>query len=112
MAFSITFVVRGYHEYRHIWTAEIGSELPCYPEPDNDEDRYAVAIMDGTNVVGHMPRKISYICHIFLLHSGSIICRVTGPKQHSRDLVQGGLEVPCEYKFSRKISVRRLQEDC
>jgi len=80
MAFSIKFVVCGYHEYQHIWVAKIKSELPCYPEPDNDEDRYAVAIMDGTNVVGHTPRKISYICHIFLLHSGSIIFRVTGPK--------------------------------
>jgi len=88
--------------------AEIRSELSCYPEPDNDEDRYAVAIMDGTNVVGHVPGKISYICHIFLLHSGSIICRVTGPKQHSRDLVQGRLEVPCEHKFFSKDKCEKI----
>ena len=69
------------------------------PEPDNREDRYAVAVMNGTNIVGHVPRRISYICNIFLCHSGSIICRVTGPRQYSWDLEQGGLEVPCEFRF-------------
>ena len=50
MAFVITSVVRGYHIHQDIWEAEINSELPCSPEPDNREDRYAVAIMKGTNV--------------------------------------------------------------
>ena len=92
MAFAITFVVRGYHVYKDIWAAEIGSELLCFPEPHNRED--PVAVMDGTSIVGHVPRKISYICYIFLLHSGSIICRVTGPRQYSQDLEQGGVDVP------------------
>ena len=96
MAFAITFVVRGYHVYKDIWAAEIGSELPCFPEPHNREDHFAVAVMNSTNKVGHVLRKISYICYIFLLHSGLIICRVTGLKQYSQDLEQGGLDVPCE----------------
>ena len=99
MAFAIASVVRGYHVYKDIWDAEINSELPCFREPDNREDRYAVAVMNGTVVVGHVPRRISYICNIFLRHSGSIICRVTGPRQYSRDLESGGLEVPCELRF-------------
>ena len=85
--------------YKDIWNADIGSELPCYPESTNSEDRYAVAIMDDTHVVGHVPRKISFICHLFLCHAGVIVCRVTGPRQHSRDLIQGGLDVPCQYQF-------------
>ena len=56
MAFVITSIVRGYHIYKDIWGAEISSEFPCLPEPDNREDRYAVAIMNGTNVVGHVLR--------------------------------------------------------
>ena len=71
MAFAITFVVRGYHAHKDIWDAEIDSELPCSPEPDNRKDCYAVAVMNSTNVVGHMPRRI--ICNIFIRHSGSII---------------------------------------
>ena len=104
MGFAITSAVRGYHTYKDIWDAEIDSELPCLPEPDNREDRYTVAVMNGTNVVGHvhMLRRISYICNIFIRHSGSIICRVTGPRQYSRDLEQGGLEVPCEFRLYSK----------
>ena len=28
-----------------------------------------------------------------------MVCRVTGPRQYSTDLVQGGLEVPRKYEF-------------
>ena len=97
MAFVITSVVRGYHICKDIWEAEINSELPCLPQPDNRQDCYAVAVMNDTNVVGHLPRRISYICNIFIYHAGSITCRVTGPRQYSWDLEQGGLEVPCEF---------------
>ena len=99
IAFSIKEVVRGYHIYKDIWNADIGSELPCCPESTNREDRYAVAVMNGTHVVGDMPRKISFICHLFLCHTGVIVCRITGPMQYSRDLPQGGVEVPCQYQF-------------
>ena len=99
MAFVITSVVRGYHIYKDIWEAEINSKLPCSPQPDNRQDRYAVAVMNGTNVVGHVPRRISYICNIFIRHAGSITCRVTDQRHYSRDLEQRGLEVPCEFRF-------------
>ena len=85
--------------YKDIWDAEIDSELPCFPEPDNREDCYAVAVMNSVDVVDHMPRRISYICNIFLHHPGTIICHVNGPRQYSRDLEKGGLEVPCELQF-------------
>jgi len=81
MEFAITFIARGNHVYKDIWAAEIGSELPCFVEPHNREDCYVVAVMDSTSIVGHVSKKISYICYIFLLHSGLIICCVTGLKQ-------------------------------
>ena len=28
-----------------------------------------------------------------------IVCCVTDPRQYSRDLTQGGLDVPCQYEF-------------
>ena len=55
MALAIIAVVHGYHAYKDIWEAEIDSELPCSPEPDNREDHYAVTVMNGTDVVGHVP---------------------------------------------------------
>ena len=50
--------------------------------------------------MGHVPRKISSICSLFLRESGSIICHVTGSRQYSSDLPQGGLEIPCVLTFS------------
>jgi len=81
MAFAITFVVRRYHVCKDIWAAEIGSELPCFVESHNREDRYAVAVMDDTSMVGHVAseKDLLHLLHI----PGSIIFRVTGPKQYS-----------------------------
>jgi len=54
----------------------------------------------ATRIVGHVPRAISSVCYFFLGKSGSITCKVTGSRQHSVDLPQGGLEIPCELIFS------------
>ena len=94
-------LVRGYHKYKDIWVAVVGEELSCRREPTNREDHFAVAAVKDSNIVGHVPRKISStICSLFLRQSGSIICRVTGNRQYSSDLPQGGLEVPCVLTFS------------
>ena len=53
---------------------------------------------DGT-VVGHIPKKISSVCSLYLRRGGSIICRVTGSRRYSEDLIQGGLEIPCVLIF-------------
>ena len=38
-AFTVSSVVRGYHEYKDIWSAPIdGIELPCEKEPGNPKD--------------------------------------------------------------------------
>jgi len=111
--FAIASVVRGYHEYQHIWNAPVdGRELQCAREPGNPMDTSAVAILDctggssGVNVtVGHVPRLISMVCSIFIRCGGAIVCVITGPRQYSSDLPQGGLEVPCRYIFRTKDSV-------
>ena len=99
MAIAINSVVRGYHIYKDIWSAEIDSELPCCAESDNLEYQYAVAVMNDMHAVGHVPWKISFICNLFLRHSGMMVYQITGPRQYSRDLHQGGLEVLCQYHF-------------
>ena len=73
-AFSIDEVVCGYHIYKDIWDAGIGSELPCYPESSNCEDRYAVAVMNDTHVVWPCHGKYhSFICHLFLCHAPRLL---------------------------------------
>ena len=53
---------------------------------------HAVAVKKGELTIGHMPRFISSICSIFFR-------RITGERQYSADLPQGGLEVPCILTF-------------
>ena len=91
--------MRGYHAYKDIWTAVVGEELPCQREVGNRVDVFAVAVMRGETVVGHVPKKISSVCSLYLRRDGSIVCRVTGSRRYSEDLAQGGLEIPCVLIF-------------
>ena len=110
MSFSFTFdsVIRGHHIYKDIWTPSVGEILSCKPESGNIHDLYAVAVhrrdrdnitTDSDCIVGHVSRSISAVCCLFL-RRGTITCEVTGLRQHSFDLPQGGLEVPCCLTFN------------
>ena len=94
-------VVRGYHVYRSVWTPVLGELLYTEQELGNPEDRYAVSVLKSSTIVGHIPREISKLCWMFMNRSGEIQCTVTGARQRSY-LVQGGLEIPCIYRFSGK----------
>lgn len=78
--FSYTFesVIRGHHVYKAVWTPRIGETLSLAKEDGNVEDPYAVAVLKGTTVVGHVPREISRVFSFFLLHDGTISAEVSG----------------------------------
>ena len=100
---EIQSCVRGYHVYKDSWTPFVDETLACQREEDNGADPYAVAVMKEsgrtTRVVGHVPRRISAACCLFLRRNGIIDCKITGSRRYSADLVQGELEVPCKYTF-------------
>jgi len=56
-------------------------------------DCYAVAAKKPAlgMIVGHLPKKISKCCSIFILHGGAIKATVTGKCCYSSDLAQGQL---------------------
>ena len=103
-SYEVESVVWGYHIYKDIWSAAVGTTLPCRQESFNPHDSYAVAMIKDDvvvgSVVGHMPRNTSVACSAFLRRGGVITCTVTGVRHYSNDLPQGGLEVPCCLKFS------------
>ena len=111
MKYEMASCVRGYHVYKEIWEAVIGERLVCERQPENQRDRYAVAIKknDGT-ILGHVPRKISKlpVCSLFLQRGGSIECIVSGRRRYSADLQQGGLEIPSKLIF--KASSNEVQK--
>ena len=97
--FEVEATVRGYHQYKEIWNASIGEGLECQRETGNPHDVFAVAVLKSGIVVGHVPKKISSICSLFLRRGGAIRCTVTGARRYSADLQQGGFEIPCILKF-------------
>ena len=113
--FTLASIVHGYHEYKDVWNVLIdGRELQSEREPGNPMDTATVAVVEqsstgdsaGGNVtVGHVPNLISTVCSIFICCGGAIVCVVTGPRQYTCDLPQGGLEIPCRYIFQKKIVI-------
>ena len=92
-------MVRGYHIYEEIWDASIGEELLCARELTNPRDPFAVAVITSDQTVGHISLKISSVCSLFLWHGGTIMCKITARRRHSKYLAQGGLEIPCTLTF-------------
>ena len=62
----------------------VGEELICEQEVGNSHDPQAVALkkeIDGDlRIVGHVPRRISSSCFIFIRRGGSIKCSITEEK--------------------------------
>ena len=104
--------VRGFHIYQDIWTPVIGEELLCEREEGNPNDRYAVPVLNVSMVVGHVARHISTLCNVFLRRGGSISCIITGRRLYSRDLPQGGMEIPCKYRFVGSPKELNKVESC
>ena len=102
--------VCGYHVYQGNWTPIIGEQLNCEREDENPRDRYAVANKRSGNIVGHVPCNISTLCSLFLRRGGAIYCVVTGHHRYSRDLPQGGMEIPCKYRFvDNRTEIKKVQ---
>ena len=86
--------IRGFHVYKSTWTPFIGETLLCSRETSNLHNQFAVKVVKTDMIVGHLPKKISSTCSIFLRKGGTITCRVNGTRRYSRDFIQGGLEIP------------------
>ena len=110
--FEVSSVVRGYHVYKETWTPFLTEHLKCKREEGSHKDRYAVAVVRHDSVVGHIAQRISAACSLFIQKNGSIKCTITGTRQYSGDLPQGGLEIPCLLTFrgdkKEVMKVRKL----
>ena len=61
----------------HIWEAAVGEVLDCRREPDNANDRYAMAVVKRDMIVGHLLRKLSCILLLFARRGGVIRCFIS-----------------------------------
>ncbi len=74
--------------------------LDCQRETTNSKDGYAVAVIKDGTIIGHVPRRISKLCLLFLRRGGTIQCTVKSRRRYSADLPQGGLEISCTLIFT------------
>ena len=116
MELEVDIAVRGYHIYQSIWTPTIGETLICKQEGGNAHDRYAVGCYkpdSNARLVGHVPKKISILCNLFLRDATNMItCVLSGSRQYSSDLIQGGMEIPCTLIFSGegKCEIQKIRK--
>ena len=91
--------VRGHHVYESNWDAKTGSMLkPCHEKRRSAlvEDKYAMALKFNDTTVGHVPKFLSKITYFFL----KLVVKITKQRRYSRDLDQGGMELPGTYVFT------------
>ena len=80
--FTVEEMICGYHVYKDVRNSNIGEMLPCTIKRSYRYDPNAIAVMKGGTVVGHLPRKISFISKLFLELEGSAIeCEVISGKK-------------------------------
>jgi len=99
---AIECCIRGYHVYQDQDT-KIGNTLKVSHETRVAalvEDKYAMAVKSDDKTIGHIPKDLSKITYFFLKKDGKFNVKITGPRQYSRDLIQGGMELPCTYTYS------------
>jgi len=61
----------------------------------------------GSEVIGHILRKISAACFNFLDMGGTATCEITD--SHHQYLPQGGLEIPCKLIFKSRDVVLMMK---
>ena len=86
-AYEMESCIRDCHVYKDIWDASIGEDILCEREPFNDVDHYTVAVLKDETIVGHVLKKITRICSLFLARGGTIICTHIGGRRYSSDLL-------------------------
>ena len=61
----------------------IREDLLCERQPFNVVDRYAVAVLKDDTIVGHIPKKVSRICSLFIARGGAIACTPIRGRRYS-----------------------------
>ena len=101
--------IRGYHTHQDIWDPRIREVLLLQREPNNPEDKFAVAIIRRGNIVGHLPFNLASVVSAFLrrdVNKGLVEVKDTKVNQGAGY----GLEIPCTYFYGSKSFIDKLNQ--
>ena len=110
--FTVECCVRGHHVYQKEWEADIGSKLTAQYETRPGalvQDKYAIALKQKDVIVAHIPKFLSKITYFYLQHGRDLLVEIIRKRQYSRDLPQGGMELPALYVFKTTNLEMHLQ---
>ena len=107
--------LRGYHEYRSIWTPTLHEVLEAKQESGNAYDRFAIACTKKLpsrlteSVVGHLPKEVSMYTYYIILHGTKVTAMVMDTHHWRSPLVQGGLEIPIQVTVEVDLTKKNRQ---
>ena len=102
-SFKMDSHIKGYHDYKDIWTPSPNEMLKAVPEPTNVVDKYAVCVLIGEVIVGHLKKgktgRFAKTIFYFLRadEKGSCAAIVRGKAVNLGD--GEGMQVPCTLHF-------------
>ena len=101
---KISSWIRGFHVYKDWWTPKCGEILHLQPEPENAEDKNAVAVLKESQVVRHIPFHLANTknCTGIVTHFISKPTNQGSVEIYGKAINRGGglgMEIPCFYIF-------------
>ena len=113
--YKLSSHVKGYHADMTIWEPKNGEFLETRLEPENEFDKYAVAVTQNNIVVGHLAKRktgrFAKTISFFLRASNDNSCKVevTGKRVNLGD--GQGLQIPCKLHFNGNVNfIDKLNE--
>ena len=114
--FETESVIKGYHAYMNDWTPILGENLSTRPEPENEIDKYAVAVTKDARVIGHLKKgktgRYAKTVFYFLQANPMNTASITAPGKRVNFGDRQDLQIPCTILFKgekKYIEVLRKQ---
>ena len=96
-------MIKGYHVYMSEWTPVLGESLRTRPEPENEIDKYAVAVTKDDKVIGHLKKgktgRYAKTIFYFLRANPTNIANITVTGKRANLGDGEGLQIPCTVSF-------------
>ena len=107
--------IKGFHAYMTNWTPKNGEIFKAQPEPENEYDKYAMAVERCGDVVGHLSNgrsaRFAETVSYYLRAINENCCRVEAAGKRVNLGNGEGLQIPCILHFYGKAkSVRKLKD--
>ena len=112
--FKTESVIKGYHVYMNDWTPILGENLLARLEPENEIDKYAVAVTKNARVIGHLKKgntgqyakTVFYFLRANPMNTASVT--VTGKRVNFEDGQDLQIKFPAQFYSREKKNILKF----